>query len=185
MRRLKPTAVVLLVVLAILPAIADKAKSIYEKGQDAEARQNYEAAYEFYKQAFDLKPKDLRYRTSFERMRARAAQTIVHHGVLLREQGKLQEAIAEFQKAEQIDPSLFSAHQELRRTQQMLNDSVNPPPQSAGPPSSLQKKIREATRPVELAPISVVPITVKLTAESEVLSDTAGHIGWINPLCHP
>ena len=185
MRRLKPTAVVLLVVLAILPAIADKAKSIYEKGQDAEARQNYEAAYEFYKQAFDLKPKDLRYRTSFERMRARAAQTIVHHGVLLREQGKLQEAIAEFQKAAQIDPSLFSAQQELRRTQQMLNDSVNPPPQSAGPPSSLQKKIREATGPVELAPISVVPITVKLTEDSKVIYQTVGQLAGINVLFDP
>ena len=185
MRRLKPTAVVLLVVLAILPAIADKAKSIYEKGQDAEARQNYEAAYEFYKQAFDMKPKDLRYRTSFERMRARAAQTIVHHGVLLREQGKLQEAIAEFQKAAQIDPSLFSAQQELRRTQQMLNESVNPPPQAAGPPSSLEKKIREATGPVELAPISVVPITVKLTEDSKVIYQTVGQLAGINVLFDP
>jgi general secretion pathway protein D len=185
MRRLKPTAVVLLVVLAILPAIADKAKTIYEKGQDAEARQNYEAAYEFYKQAFDLKPKDLRYRTSFERMRARAAQTIVHHGVLLREQGKLQEAIAEFQKAAQIDPSLFSAQQELKRTQQMLNDAVNPPPPSAGPPSSLQRKIREATGPVELAPISVVPITVKLTEDSKVIYQTVGQLAGINVLFDP
>src|SRR5216684_2286434 len=185
MRRLKPTAVVLLVVLAILPAIADKAKTIYEKGQDAEARQNYEAAYEFYKQAFDLKPKDLRYRTSFERMRARAAQTIVHHGVQLREQGKLQEAIAEFQKAAQIDPSLFSAQQELRRTQQMLNESVNPPPQAAGPPSSLQRKIREATGPVELAPISVVPITVKLTEDSKVIYQTVGQLAGIYVLFDP
>src|SRR6202035_1966992 len=99
MRRLKPAAVVLLVVLAILPAIGDKAKSIYEKGQDAEARQNYEAAYEFYKQAFDLKPKDLRYRASYERMRFRAAASMVHRGQILRDQGRVQEALAEFQKA--------------------------------------------------------------------------------------
>src|SRR5271170_5318014 len=104
MRRLKPTAVVLLVVLAMLPALADKAKTIYEKGQDAEARQNFEAAYDFYKQAYDLKPKDLRYRTSFERMRSKAAMTIVHHGVVLRDQGKMQEALAEFQRAAQMDP---------------------------------------------------------------------------------
>ena len=70
MRRLMPAAVVALVIFTILPAIADKAKTAYEKGQDAEARQNYEGAYEFYKQAYDLKPKDLRYRTSFERMRS-------------------------------------------------------------------------------------------------------------------
>src|SRR6267154_6426657 len=116
MRRLKPAAILLLVVLAILPAIADKAKTIYEKGQDSEARQNYEAAYGFYKQAYDLKPKDLRYRAAFERMRFKAAATIVHRGQLLRDEGKMQEAVAEFQKAVQIDPSLFIAQQELRRT---------------------------------------------------------------------
>src|SRR5437763_478057 len=185
MRRLKPAAVLLLVVLTLLPANADKAKTIYEKGQDAEARQNLEGAYEFYKQAYDLKPKDLRYRTSFERMRSKAAQSIVHYGVLLREQGKLQEALAQFQKATQIDPSLFSAVQELRRTQQMLNDAANPPPQAAGPPSSLQRKIREAGGPVELAPISVIPITVKLTEDSKVIYQTVGQLAGINVLFDP
>jgi general secretion pathway protein D len=185
MRRLKPVAVVLLVVLALLPAIADKAKSIYEKGQDAEARQNFEAAYEFYKQAYDLKPKDLRYRTSFERMRSKAAQAIVHHGVVLREQGKMEEALAEFQKAAQIDPSLFSAQQELKRTLQMMNDARNPPPQAAGPPSSLERKIKEAGGPVELAPISNVPITVKLTEDSKVIYQTVGQLAGINVLFDP
>ena len=185
MRRLMPAAVALLVVLAILPAIADKAKTIYEKGQDAEARQNFEQAYELYKQAYDLKPKDLRYRTSFERMRSKAAQTIVHHGVLLREQGKMEEALAEFQKAAQIDPSLFSAQQELKRTLQIMNDARNPPPQAAGPPSSLERKIREAGGPVELAPISVVPITVKLTEDSKVIYQTVGQLAGINVLFDP
>jgi len=185
MRRLMPAAVALLVVLAILPAIADKAKTIYEKGQDAEARQNFEQAYELYKQAYDLKPKDLRYRTSFERMRSKAAQTIVHHGVLLRDQGKMEEALAEFQKAAQIDPSLFSAQQELKRTLQMMNDARNPPPQAAGPPSSLERKIREAGGPVELAPISVVPITVKLTEDSKVIYQTVGQLAGINVLFDP
>jgi general secretion pathway protein D len=185
MRRLKPAAVLLLVVLAILPAIADKAKTLYEKGQDAEARQNYEAAYGFFKQAYDLKPKDLRYRASFERMRFKAAATAVHRGQQLRDEGKLQEALAEFQKAVQIDPSLFIAQQELKRTVQMINNATNPPPQAAGPPSGLQRKIREAGGPVELAPISNVPITVKLTEDSKVIYQTIGQLAGINVLFDP
>ena len=185
MRRLKPAAVVLLIVLAILPAIADKAKSIYEKGQDAEARQNFEMAYDLYKQAYDLKPRDLRYRTSFERMRSKAAMVIVHRGVGLRDQGKLQEALAEFQKAAQIDPSLFSAQQELKRTLQMINDATNPQPQAAGPPSGLERRIREAGGPVELAPISNIPITVKLTEDSKVIYQTIGQLAGINVLFDP
>jgi general secretion pathway protein D len=185
MRRLMPAAVALLVLVVIVPAIADKAKSLYDKGQDAEARQNYEAAYDFFKQAYDLKPKDLRYRSAFERLRSKAALTIVHHGQGLRDQGKLQEAAAEFQKAVLIDPSLFIASQELKRTLQMINDKENPPPQAAGPPSSLERKIREAGGPVELAAISNVPITVKLTEDSKVIYQTIGQLAGINVLFDP
>ena len=185
MRRLMPAAVALLVLVVIVPAIADKAKSLYDKGQDAEARQNYEAAYDFFKQAYDLKPKDLRYRSAFERLRSKAALTIVHHGQGLRDQGKWQEAAAEFQKAVLIDPSLFIASQELKRTLQMINDKENPPPQAAGPPSSLERKIREAGGPVELAAISNVPITVKLTEDSKVIYQTIGQLAGINVLFDP
>jgi len=185
MRRLMPAAVVLLVVIAILPAIADKAKTIYEKGQDAEARQNFEAAYNLYKQAYDLKPKDLRYRASFERMRFKAAMTVVHHGQALRDDGKMQEAAAEFQRAVLIDPSLFIAQQELKRTLQMINDKENPPPQAAGPPTGIERKIREAAGPVELAPISNVPITVKLIDDSKVAYQTIGQLAGINVLFDP
>ncbi len=185
MRRLMPAAVALLVLVAIVPAIGDKAKSLYDKGQDAEARQNYEAAFDFYKQAYDLKPKDLRYRSAFERSRFHAAASIVHHGQALREQGKLQDAVTAFQRAVLIDPSLFIAQQELKRTLQMINDKENPPPQAAGPPSSLERKIREAGGPVELAAISNVPITVKLTEDSKVIYQTIGQLAGINVLFDP
>jgi general secretion pathway protein D len=185
MRRLMPAAVGLLVFLTILPAIADKAKGIYEKAQDAEARQNYEGAYELYKQAYDLKPKDLRYRTSFERMRSRAAQEVVHRGQVLRDQGQLQEAVAEFQKAMQIDPSLFIAQQELKNTLQMIHDKENPPPQAAGPPPGLERRIKEAGGPVELVPISNTPLTIKATDDSKVIYETVGKIAGINVLFDP
>ncbi|HTU40686.1 MAG TPA: cohesin domain-containing protein [Candidatus Aquilonibacter sp.] len=186
MRRLKPAATLLLVLLVILPTIAaDKTKKLYEKGQDAEARQDYVAAYEFYKQAYDLKPKDLRYRSSFERLRFQASASLVHQGEKLRDDGKLQEALAQFQKAVQIDPSLFIAQQELKRTLQMINDAVNPPPQAAGPPTGLERMIKNAGGPVELAPISNTPITVKLTEDSKVIYQTIGQLAGINVLFDP
>jgi general secretion pathway protein D len=186
MRRFRPAAILLLVVIIILPTIAaDKAKKFYEKGQDAEARQNYEASYEFYKQAYDLKPKDLRYRSSFERMRFKAAATVVHEGQKLRDDGKLQDALAKFQRAAQIDPSLFIAQQELKRTLQMINDAMNPPPQAAGPPNNLERMLKNAGGPVELAAISNVPITVKLTEDSKVIYQTIGQLAGVNVLFDP
>ncbi|PYX75050.1 MAG: type II and III secretion system protein [Acidobacteria bacterium] len=185
MRRLMRPALFLWLVAITLPAVADKAKDLYAKGQDAEARQQYEAAYDFYKQAYDLKPKELRYRASFEHARLEAASSIVHRGQKLREEGKLDEAIAEFQKALTVDPSLFIAKQELLRTQKMINDQQNPPPQAAGPPNSLLQKIHEAAGPVELTPISNIPITIKMTDKSDTVYRTVGQLAGINVLLDP
>jgi len=93
---MRTALLLVLVAVVALPAIADKAKDLYNKGQDAEARQNFEAAYGFFKQAYDLKPKDLRYRAAFERVRFEAAAEIVHRGQLLRDDGKLEDAAALF-----------------------------------------------------------------------------------------
>ena len=122
-RLMRPVALVLLVGTSILCAAIDQANSWYKKGQDAEARQNYEQAYDDYKQAYDLKPKELRYRASFERLRFLAGAEHVHRGQLLREAGKLQEALAEFQKGAEIDTSSFIARQEIRDTQKMIDQA--------------------------------------------------------------
>jgi general secretion pathway protein D len=186
MTRLMRPALVLLLVLAVTLAIAaDKAKQLFDKGKDAEARQNYEVAYEFYKQAYDLKPKDLRYRTAFERMRFLGAASHVHRGQLLRDAGKLDEALAEFQKATDIDSSSFIAQQEIRRTQQMIDEARNPRPQSALPPAGLKRWLEQAQGPVELAPISNIPITLKLTEDSKVIYETVGKLAGINVLFDP
>jgi general secretion pathway protein D len=187
MRRLmRPALSLWLVAVITLPAIsADKVKELYAKGQDAEARQQYEAAFGFFKQCYDLKPKDLRYRAAFERLRFEAAASIVHNGQKLRDDGKLDEAVAEFQKALTIDPALFIAKQELNRTVKLINDQRNPPPQAAGPPASLERRVHDASGPVELAPISNVPITVKLTDKSDTVYRTIGQLAGINVLFDP
>jgi general secretion pathway protein D len=188
MRRLKRPAVFLLLVAVVtLPVIAaDNPKDFYAKGQDAESRQQYEAAYTFFKKAYELRPKDLRYRTAFERARFEAASSIVHTGQTLRDEGKLDDAVAEFQKALEIDPSLFIARQELDRTVKMINDQRNPPPQAAGPPVGLERRVHEAAGPVELAPISNIPITVKMLAtKSDVVYRTIGQLAGVNVLFDP
>jgi general secretion pathway protein D len=180
-----PSLLLLLVLLVSVPLSADSASSYYGKGKDAEARQNYELAYDNYKRAYDLKPKNLRYRTAFERTRFLAAASHVHRGQLLRDAGKLDEALAEFQKALEIDPSSFIAQQEMRRTKEMIDETKNPPAPTAGTPSSLKRRLEQARGPVELAPISNVPITLKLTEDSKVIYETVGKLAGINVLFDP
>jgi len=186
MRRLFRPAALLLVVLAItLPAAADKAHSLWNKGRDAEARQDYERAFDYYQQAFNLKPKDLRYRTAYEHSKFLASASHVHRGQILRDSGKLDEAVVEFQKAALIDSSSFVAQQELRRTQDMINKATNPPQALAPTPNLLKKRLAEAAGPVELAAISNVPITLKLTEDTKVIYETVGKLAGINVLFDP
>jgi general secretion pathway protein D len=186
MRRLFRPATLVFVVLAItLPAAADKAHTLWNKGRDAEQRQDYEKAYDYYQQAFSLRPKDLRYRTAYEHIKFLASASHVHRGQLLRDSGKLDEAVAEFQKAATIDPSSFIAQQELKKTQEMINQAQNPQQAVAPTPNLLKKILSEAQGPVELESISNVPITLKLTEDTKVIYETVGKLAGINVLFDP
>jgi general secretion pathway protein D len=186
MRRLVSLATIVFVVLAVtIPLGAENARSAYNKGVDAEKRQDYERAFEYYQEAYRQKPKDLRYRTAYEHTKFLAGAAHVHRGQLLRDGGKLDEALAEFQKASTIDPSSFIAQQELRRTQDMINKATNPPQSVAPMPDSLRKRLAEAQGPVELSAISNVPITLKLTEDTKVIYETVGKLAGINVLFDP
>jgi general secretion pathway protein D len=185
-RLLRPAAMILLVLAVTLAIAADKAKLLYNKGKDAEARQNYEQAYDDYKQAYDLKPGDLTYRSAFERLRFLAGAAHVHRGQLLREAGQLDAALAEFQKAIDIDPSSAIAQQEIQHTKQMIDAAKATGPKAAAAPSSgMQKRIEEAGGPVELATISNTPINLKITEDSKIIYETVGKLAGINVLFDP
>lgn len=163
--------------------MAESSGSLYNKGKVAEARQDYEAAYAFYKQAYDLKPTDLSYRTAYERMKFLAGAAHVHRGQLLRDGGKLEEALAEFQKANAIDPSNSMALQEIQRTQQEIKSKGQP--QAPPPTSQLKQRVEQAQGLIELAPVSDQPITLRLTEDSKVVYETIGKLAGINVLFDP
>jgi general secretion pathway protein D len=185
-RSLRP-AIVLLVVALALPLVAkDSAKSLYAKGKNAEVRERYEEAYNYYKQALDLNPTDVRYKAACDRLRFMAGSSLVHRGQLLRGAGQLDLAMAEFKKALEIDPSSFIADQEIKRTQRMMDQLKAPAVKpSAAPATELQKMIDQAQGPVQLAAISNVPITLKLTEDSKVIYETVGKLAGINVLFDP
>src|SRR5229473_365167 len=185
-RAIRPALAFFLSVALILSANAESAKSLYAKGKLAEARQNYEQAYDFYKQAYDLKPEDVSYRASFERLKFLAGASHVHRGQLLREAGRLEEGLAEFQKAAEVDPSSAIAKQEIQVTKQMMEAASAPGPKAAAPePSMLERRVQQAAGPVELGAIPNVPINLKITEDSKVIYETIGKLAGINVLFDP
>ena len=185
-RAFRPALALLLLFGLILPSSAESSRSLFNKGKNAEARQNYEQAYDFYKKAYDQTPQDVSYRSAYERLRFLAGASHVHRGQLLREAGRLQEAMVEFQKAGEIDPSSAIAKQEIKVTQQMIDAASAPAPQtSAPPPNVLQKMVQQAGGPVELGSIPNVPINLKITEDSKVIYETIGKLAGINVLFDP
>jgi general secretion pathway protein D len=186
-RAIRPALICSLLLIFILPVTADSAKSLYAKGKTAEARQNYEQAYDFYKQAYDQKPTELSYRSAYERLRFLAGASHVHRGQLLREAGRLEEALAEFQKAAEIDPSSAIAKQEIQVTNQMI-EAGKSPGTAAAPrePSLLEKRVQQAGGPVELGALPNVPISLKIANEdTKVIYETIGKLAGINVLFDP
>ena len=187
MNRLTRVLALLLIFGTLPAAAADKAKAIYKQGLDAEIRQDYEAAYGFYHQAYELKPTDIAYRASFERVRFLASASHVHRGQLLEKSGKLQEALTEFEQAMAIDPSSFIAQQEANKMRRAIKEAEQPsqPNPSEAAQSALHRRMEQAGGPVELAPIANTPITLKLSEDSKTIYETIGKLAGINVLFDP
>ena len=186
MSRFQRAATLILAFILLLPAaaLADQAKKLYDQGKAAEARENYEVAYDLYSKAFNLKPADIGYKAAVYRTRFMAAASYVHRGQKLRDDGKLEDALVLFEKAYVIDPASFIAQQEIRKTRAMIDakSGAGAKPESMSP---TRKRLEQAQEPVELAPISNVPITLKLTEDSKVIYQTIGKLAGLNVLFDP
>jgi general secretion pathway protein D len=179
-------ALLLILAVSTLASNTKQAKQLYQKGVDAQARQDYITAYNFYHQAYELQPTDLTYRSAYEFVRFLAAASYVHQGELLMNAGKLQEALTDFEQALAIDPSSFIAQQMGNKIRLMLKQSMNPTPSpTSATEGVLTRRIEEATGPVELAPISNTPITLNLTQDSKTVYESIGRLAGINVLFDP
>jgi general secretion pathway protein D len=179
------TLLLLLAGLLVLTAAAESARSLYNKGRDAVARQDYIAAFEAYAAAYQQNPKELKYRVAYQRLKLPASAAHVKKGQDLREAGDLQGALAEFTLAVKADSSNFQAQQEYRRTFEMIEGPKDKPQAANPPPSVLEDRIKNAAGPVDLAPVSPQPITLEIANDSRVVYETIGKLAGINVLFDP
>src|SRR6185437_13267472 len=192
MRKVIATLTILFLFAAFLSA-AESAKSLFQKGTKAEARQDYEAEFEFYKAAYQQKPEEPKYRVPFERTRMLAAASKIKRAQKLRDQGKLQDALTIFQQALEVDPSNDLAAQEIRRTEQMMQkggpgggEATSASPNRHEEEDPLRKRLEGASSPVALAQFPDSPITaLEMADDSKVEYETIGKLAGINVLFDP
>ena len=185
-------------------AHAQSAGTWNKRGQAAEVREDYDAAFEAYRQAHLKNPGDIRYRERFERMRYTAANLHVDRGRVLRQSGDVTGAISEFARALQIDPGNEAAAQELQITERPPNAAATPNKtgaieNSAAPGQQLIPGVDEATphqnamqqelaslaAPVQLEPVTNDPITLHMVEDSKVIYQAIGKLAGLNVIFDP
>jgi len=195
------TSVLLLLALgtigySVLPAHAQSAAKWDKRGQDAEARADFDAAFEAYRQAHLLKPKDLRYQTRYERMRFQDSNAHLDRGRVLRQSGDLGGAITEFSRALQIDKGNQSAAQELLETEMPSagrgatagiahkgtsgNDIVSGLGVQTQHQRRVKRDIDSLNAPVELKPVSDYPITLHMVEDTKIIYQAIGKAAGMN-----
>ncbi len=186
---------VFLLVLAPLEARNRKSEKLLKDGQAAEARREYDLALKLFEQALQMDPADQGYQLATRRARFQAAQGHVDAGQKLRQQGKLEEAIAEFQKAFTMDPGSSIAEQDLRRTYEMIKrekekkegQGKESPPEERGltPGQQARKDMEDKVATMQgvpdLKPSSARVNNLKMNNQPvKVLWETLGKLAGIN-----
>jgi len=182
-------AMVLAVFLSAPNALhAQSASKLFKQGTDAELHQEWDAAYEDYRQAALKKPKDMRYKAHLENARFQAAVSHVDRGRLLRQNGDLHGAIAEFTRALEIDGGNQAAQQELDQTRKELASQAAAPvpgiPQLAGADVS-SRSFSTVASPIELKPVSGDPITLHMVEDVKNIYQAIGKIAGLNVIFDP
>ena len=171
MTRTYPRALAVLLVMAFLLPAKDKGENDYKDAKAAEGRQDWDRALKAYMSALDKNPSNATYTIGMRRMRFQSAQLHVNQGQKLRTDGRVVEALGEFQKALIADPASSIAIQEIKRTQAILDEK----------PRAAEEKAPSIEGPPDLKPIVGVIQTLKINNQPpKVLYETIGKMAGIN-----
>ena len=206
------TAIILACVLACLLSMPSatllaanrKGDKLLNDARQEEAKGNLDHALQLAGQALEQDPSDPGYQLEVRRVRFEAGEMHVKNGQKLRNEGKLSESLAEFEKAYGTDPASDIAMQEIKRTREMIqrnsNATDNPgagiresqrEEEKALTPSELaHKRAQERTDSLlpipELRPLNTDLIDLKMTNQRpRVLFETVAKLAGINVLFDP
>lgn len=181
MMSLRTVLVLILGLILVTPIHSDDAKNAYRRGQRAELKNEYDAAFDAYRQAYSLRSREPKYITAYLRSRAAAASQHVTTGVKLRDSLRYQEALVEFQRASSIDGTSFIAVQEVQRTLFLMRKQAEAEAEKSAAISKPLKPV-EIEGPAELTPSPNTPITLHMTTTADNIYRTIGKLGGVSVL---
>jgi general secretion pathway protein D len=175
-------SVILCVGIGLFAAGCPKGQTDYSKGRKAETIEDYDAALEFYQKALKSDPNNAGYKIRINQTRFEAGEMHIKLGLKQRENGDLQGAAAQFQRAQNIDPSSSIAGQELKKTLAMIAEQTHAG-DNARPQAEDAQQFMSA--PPQLKPLSSVAITYKASGDAKIVFDTIGKLAGLTVVYDP
>jgi general secretion pathway protein D len=189
----------LIVSAATLLARTRKGDKLRNDARAAELKGDYDKSLQLALQAVSEDPSDPAYSLELRRVRFEDGMMHVGNGHRLRDGGHLDEALAEFEKAHEVDLSLDVAAQEIKRTKEMIERYKNPgqaptaakeEEKSLTPAQLSRKRSQERTdslQPIpDLRPLNGDLIDLKMANQRpRVLFETVAKLAGVNVLFDP
>jgi general secretion pathway protein D len=161
-----------------------KAREENNAGQKAEALKDYDTALDYYNKALQAYPNNTEYKLKAARARFEAAQWHVDQGHRLRDQGNLELSLAEFRKAQMIDPANAVAQQEVKNTMDMIATKQGTT-ENAAPTGANPEEPKLMTGPPQVQPLSRAPINMKATNDSKAVFEAIGKLAGLTVIFDP
>jgi len=182
--------IALLAVLAIFSLScaalhAQSANTFFKRGQTAEAREDYDAAFDNYQKAYAKAPKDLHFRAAMYRVRITASATHVTKGQKLLDAGNEQGALSEFLHATEIDPSNEAALQAIARVRKKHGEIAPVSETSLIQPVGKEENLETMAPPAVLRPVSNEPLTLHIQEDAKMVYQAIGKAAGVNVLFDP
>ncbi|HKN20692.1 MAG TPA: cohesin domain-containing protein [Terracidiphilus sp.] len=164
---------------------AESANTDFKQGQAAEAREDYDTAFDDFQKAFNKNPRDARFKIALARVRVTASSVHVTRGRKLAQVGDTQAALGEFLHAAEIDPSNEAAQQEIAHIRQKQGESAPVPEVGLPQPPAEAEQLQTIESPPELKPVSNEPLSLHMAQDSKVVYETVGKAAGINVMFDP
>jgi general secretion pathway protein D len=183
MRRWSTVAICLS--FSVFLAGCPKGNQDYKSGLHAQDLKDWDAAVEYYLKAAKVDPHNANFQIKLNQARFEAGQVHLHQGLKLREKGDLQGALAEFQRAQIMDPSSSVSDQEAKKTIDMIAEKMAANQAQAEEPLVENGEPVMATAPPEIKPLSRAPINLKMSNDAKVVFDTIGKLAGLTVIYDP
>ncbi len=155
----------------------------FHAGVQAEQIQDYDTALVQYQRALRADPTNLEYKVKVTHLKFVDAQYHVDQGNKALALGNPAMALAEFQKAQSIDPSNATSAQQVQRIMQILADNgAAEAPKPVVPP---REETEVLAGPPQLKPISRELINLTVTNDAKQVFETIGKLAGLSVIFDP